>query len=107
MAQIWMQILFKVAQFWMPFNTCLAPSDMYSGGATRSPWGCGSCGLVLHFCRVPLSFLISVGSGFRPAIWVQSLVIVNMEASNSPENSQCAKSTSSLNASFSPLWRLI
>ena len=21
MAQIWMQILFKVAQFWMPFNT--------------------------------------------------------------------------------------
>lgn len=58
-------------------------------------------------CRVPLSFLISVGSGFRPAIWVQSLVIVNMEASNPPENSQCAKPTSSQNASFSPLWRLI
>jgi hypothetical protein len=25
-AQIWMQILFKVAQFWMPFNT-ITPTD--------------------------------------------------------------------------------
>ena len=40
MAQIWMQILFKMAQFWMPFNTTVVGSDgslfTSMGGSTSS-----------------------------------------------------------------------